>query len=77
MASNQLKMAQTLIGKKIKVARYLMPTELEAMALEHLRDPMIIIILQDNTQMILQSDPEGNGAGRLLVVHPNDEQDLF
>lgn len=66
-----------MIGKKIKVARYLLPTELEAMALEHLRDPMIIIILQDNTQMILQSDPEGNGAGRLLVVHPNDEQDLF
>lgn len=62
---------QHLVGKKITQIRNLSDKEMEIMG--WYKNPLVII-LNDYTQIILQSDDEGNDGGAAFLF--NDVQDL-
>lgn len=62
---------QHLVGKKITQIRNLSDKEMEIMG--WYKNPLVIV-LNDYTQIILQSDDEGNDGGAAFLF--NDVQDL-
>lgn len=62
---------QHLVGKKITQIRNLSDKEMEIMG--WYKNPLVIV-LNDHTQIILQSDDEGNDGGAAFLF--NDVQDL-
>jgi hypothetical protein len=60
-----------LIGKKISKIRYLTDEEMELFG--WYKRPMVIV-LNDDTQIVLQSDDEGNDGGAAFLY--NGEQDI-
>lgn len=63
---------QYLIGKKIMGMRYLEQSEIDIMG--WYKAPLALI-LDDDTQIILQSDDEGNDGGAAWIYNPKKEID--
>ena len=63
---------QYLLGKKIMGMRYLEQAEIDIMG--WYKAPMVLI-LDDDTQIILQSDDEGNDGGAAWIYNPKKEID--
>lgn len=58
-----------LVGKTIKRVRPLMKEECEDLAWEYdYEHEAMLIIFTDGTCIIPMADPEGNGAGHLLIA---------
>jgi hypothetical protein len=65
------KIVKYLIGKTISKIRYLTDEEMEMFG--WYKRPMVIV-LNDNTQIVLQSDDEGNDGGAAFLY--NGDQDF-
>lgn len=59
---------QALVGKKIVAVNYISAKEAEDMGWEGQRP--VVIELSDGTQLIPQSDDEGNGGGAISLSAP-------
>jgi hypothetical protein len=66
------KFSKYLIGRKICGIRYLERAEIETMG--WYKSPMVLI-LDDDTQIILQSDDEGNDGGAAWIYNPSKKID--
>lgn len=65
------KIVKYLIGKTISKIRYLTDEEMEMFG--WYKRPMVIV-LNDNTQIVLQSDDEGNDGGAAFLY--NGDQNI-
>lgn len=73
-----LALSHALVGKKVVEARYMFDEEMVQMGWDPAyNDPGIVILMHDNTQLIVQQDPEGNGPGRVLLTNPQDQTDVL
>jgi hypothetical protein len=58
-----------LVGKTVKIVRPLLKEECEDIGWEHAHMyEAMVIIFTDGTALIPMCDPEGNGAGHLLLT---------
>lgn len=74
---NSLPLSKALVGRRIVVARYLSDTEMKDIGWEYEYEPGIFITLDDETEILIQRDGEGNGPGRILLADKDDNQFTF